>query len=381
MKIIKTKILIACDSSRSLLHFRGRLIEELAKKNHVAVFTPTITQDSIKEELDKMGVMVYENNLDASKVSIWSDIKYILSLFKVMMRVKPDVFFPYAFKPVIYGCLIANIQGVKRIVPMLTGLGNNFINSESQSSFLKKLTRTLLKLSLRNRKKTRIILQNADDHETLLRYKTISNKNEVTIVNGSGVDLSYYDFSEPDLQEVVFLMISRLINAKGISEFLEAAKLIHSKSSNVNFLLVGPYDENIDAIDGDLYQEIQSSKIVRYIGEVQDIRPYIKQSSVVVLPSYYGEGIPRCILEAMAMGRAILTTNSVGCKETVNNDLGKQNGFLIPAKNAKALASKMEYFLQNPRDIAVFGNNSREYAQQRFDVNLVNQQMLNVLCG
>lgn len=376
----RKKILISCDSPRSLLDFRGKLIEALVEKHEVMVFSPQIEQQSISRRLVEMGVTVYENELNPSNVSIGSDLKYLLALRKVIRMVKPDVFFPYTFKPVIYGCFVARFCRVKRITPMLTGLGYNFLNIGPRT-WVQKITRILLKLSLRASKRLHIIFQNQDDYELLIREHILSKKNKVTVVNGSGVDLSSYEYSPPNVQHINFLMISRLINAKGINEYYEAAKIIKDKFPEVDFRLIGAYEDNIDAISDDLYAKIKSDGTIQYLGLLEDVRPYIRESSVVVLPSYYGEGVPRCLLEGMAMGRALITCNSVGCKETINPLLRKANGFLVPVKDAPQLASKMEYYIRHTDDVTRFGNNGRKYAIEKFDVNKVNEMMIRVLEG
>lgn len=381
MEKVQRKILIACDSPRSLLDFRGKLIEELIVKHEVSIFTPEIDQQEIRNKLDQMNVKIYESKLNTSNVSILADLKYIIQLNKLIKATKPDIFFPYAFKPVIYGSLVANFRKVNCITPMLTGLGYNFLNVSSKRTLVQNITRVLLKLSLKANGRMRIIFQNHDDYNTLLKTNTITRKNRAYIVNGSGVDLNHYDYSKPDLKKIRFLMIARLINAKGINEYYEAAKIIKKKHPAVSFDLIGPYDDNIDAITIDLFNKIKSDGIINYIGLTTDVRPYIYNSSVVVLPSYYGEGVPRCILEGMAMGRAIITSNSVGCKETINPDLKKTNGFLVPIKNVRELISKMEYYILHPDDIVRFGANGRYYAEEKFDVNKVNQQMLKILVG
>ncbi|WP_448634530.1 glycosyltransferase [Pedobacter panaciterrae] len=176
-------------------------------------------------------------------------------------------------------------------------------------------------------------------------------------------------------------MISRLINAKGIKEYYYAAKQIKEKFPDVVFKLIGPYDDNIDAISADLFSRIKTDGTIQYFGLVDDVRPYINKSSVIVLPSYYGEGVPRCLLEGMAMGRAVITCNSVGCRETINPLLRKANGFLVPIKDIQQLASKMEYYIRHTDDVARFGLNGRKYASEKFDVNKVNQTMVNILEG
>lgn len=374
-------ILISCDSPRSLLDFRGKLIEALIVKHEVLIFTPKIEQDWIRNKLTEMGVKIYENGLNPSNVSVISDLKYLFELCRLLRLIKPDVFFPYTFKPVIYGAFVARFCRVNHITPMLTGLGYNFLDNGSRKTVVQRITRILLKLSLRASKRLQIIFQNRDDYNTLIQANIITNKNIAHVVNGSGVDLSYYDYSPPDLNNISFLMISRLINAKGIKEYYYAAKQIKEKFPEVVFKLIGPYDDNIDAISLELYSKIKSDGTIQYFGLVDDVRPYINKSSVIVLPSYYGEGVPRCLLEGMAMGRAVITCNSVGCRETINPLLRKANGFLVPIKDIKQLASKMEYYIRHTDDVTRFGLNGRKYASEKFDVNKVNQTMVSILEG
>lgn len=377
----RKQLLVSCDSPRSLLDFRGKLMEELLKKYEVSVFTPVIDQPGIRYKLIHMGVMIYENELNPGTVSVLSDLRYIVRLWRVMKYLRPDVFFPYTFKPVIYGVLVAKFCKIEAVVPMLTGLGYNFSEPQKKGTWVQQVTRTLLKFSLKHTEQLRIIFQNADDYRTLLQAKIITKKNQAYLVNGSGVDMSYYSYSKPDIKNVSFLMIARLINAKGIREYYEAAKLLQHKFPGLTFKLIGAYEENIDAIDVELYHQIISDGVLQYHGLVEDVRSYISESSVVVLPSYYGEGVPRCLLEAMAMGRAIITSDSVGCRETVNPRKGGINGFLIPVKNVDELLSRMEYFLSHRNHITKFGINSRKYAEEKFDVNKVNEDMVRILDG
>ena len=199
------------------------------------------------------------------------------------------------------------------------------------------------------------------------------------VVNGSGVDLSYYDYSDPETSVISFLMVARLINAKGINEYYQAAQTLKSKYPQVQFKLIGSYDDNIDSISPSLYEDIKSGKVLDYIGLVDDVRPYVQSSSILVLPSFYGEGVPRCILEGMAMGRPVITSDSVGCRETVNPNTREANGILVPIKDVASLTSAMEYFIKKPDDIVRFGLNGRKYAFEKFDVHKVNRQMLEIM--
>ncbi|MBB2148464.1 glycosyltransferase family 4 protein [Pedobacter gandavensis] len=375
----RKNVLIACDSSHTLLEFRGKLIEELVKGNNVSVFTPKISRQQVRDKLESLKVTVYENDLNGSNVSIFSDLKYIIQLYQLIKETKPDVFFPYTFKPVIYGTMVAKLCRIDCITPMLTGLGYNFTDSGKKNKLVTAITKMLLKFSLRGNKGIRIIFQNQDDYLKLLKTGIIGRQQQAFVVNGSGVDLTHYDYSIPDTLNISFLMISRLINAKGIREYYEAAKSVRHKYPEIKFKLIGSFDNNIDAITLDLYSKILFDDTLEYIGSVDDVRPYIKNASIVVLPSYYGEGVPRCILEGMAMGRAVITCDSVGCRETIYNSAEGRNGFLVPVRNVSALASKMEYYINHTTDIISYGINGRHFAKEKFDVNLVNAEMLKIM--
>jgi len=381
MEIKRKRILISCDSSRSLIDFRGKLIEELILNYEVNIFTPKIELAYIRDKLSSLGVVVHENTLNSSNVSIWADLRYLRQLYKLINALRPDVFFPYTFKPVIYGTIVAKFCKVKYITPMLTGLGNNFSKPGNRATKVQRITKLLLKYSMHPNDKLSIIFQNADDYQTLLAFNVISRRNRAYVVNGSGVDLDHYSYSEPDIKTISFLMVARLINAKGIREYYEAAKLLKQKFPEISFTLIGSYDDNIDAISQDLYSKIITDGTIEYLGLVDDVRAYVHNSSVVVLPSYYGEGVPRCILEAMAMGRAVITSDSVGCKETVNSLPSQENGFLVPVKNVEALTNKMQHYIDHPEDIIKFGTNGRKYAREKFDVKIINKHMIQILEG
>lgn len=371
------KILIACDSPKSVFDFRGELVERMAENHKVYVFIPKITQQYIRDRLVELNVTIYEAELDGGSVSVYSDIKYCWRLYRVLKKVRPDVFFPSTMKPVVYGTLLAKQLGIKLVTPMLSGLGYNFTNTGS-ARWISKVTRMLLVASLRNSESLRIILQNKDDYHTLLKNKVLSLKHSVFVVNGPGVDLDHYMYCVPELNTVSFIMASRLLNAKGVSEYVESARMIKQHYPDAQFKLIGPYSPNIDAIPAALFNEIKNGSVVSYLGDVEDVRPYIKDSSVVVLPSYYGEGIPRCLLEGMAMGRPIITCDSVGCRETVKKgpDL---NGRLVPARNVPELAAAMAFYLEHKDAIRDHGVNSYKLACEKYNIQLINSQMLKIM--
>ncbi|HEY1025861.1 MAG TPA: glycosyltransferase family 4 protein [Sphingobacteriaceae bacterium] len=373
----KRKVLISCSYAGSLINFRGKLIQELIKENEVYAFVPKNYNERVRQVLTGWGVKIYENNLKRNSVSLIGDLQYIVQLYKVIREIKPDLFFAYTFKPIIYGSMVASFCKVKAICSMLTGLGYTFVR-ESKVSVTQELTKGLLKFSLKPNKDIKIIFQNSDDYNQLMTSRIIDERNKAFVVNGSGVDLSHYSYTEPDTKEISFLMMARLVRSKGIKEFYEAAVKIREKYPRVRFKYLGSEDKGVDSIEIDLLKKIKSNDVIEFYGQVADVRPYIEGSSVIVLPSFYGEGTPRSILEAMAMGRAVITTSAPGCRETVNPYPEKANGFIIPVRDAGALAEKMEFFINHPDKISEYGYNGRLYAEDRYDVNKVNQQMMQI---
>lgn len=371
------KIVISCSNAGSLINFRGRLIETLVLQNTVYVITPLIDSSLTREKLLAMGVQIFETELNRNSISVFLDLKYSYQIFKVLRQIKPDLFFAYTFKPIIFGTIVATLCKVPNINAMLTGLGYSFTPTASKSSSF--IIQNLLKFSLRFNRNLKVIFQNKDDYNELLEKSIITPKSKAFVVNGSGVDLTHYEFSIPDVSNPTFLMMSRLIKSKGVCEYFEAASIIKKKYPHVKFFLAGGYTKGeTDSIDEDLFNRIESGLIIDYLGWVTDIRSHIKQSTTVVLPSFYREGVPRSLLEALAMGRAIITTDMIGCKETINHTPGKVNGFTIPIKDSASLASKMEYLIANPNVLIDMGKNARHLAEEKFDVEKVNTHMIEI---
>ncbi|MFY0592597.1 glycosyltransferase [Roseivirga sp.] len=197
-------------------------------------------------------------------------------------------------------------------------------------------------------------------------------------MEGTGVDLEYYRSSSKESKSdvVKFLFIARLIKEKGIPELFEAAKRLKQKHSNFEVQLLGWVDPNPGGISSQEIESMHATGIINYMGTTDDIRPFMDNADVFVLPTYYNEGLPRTIQEAMAMSKPIITTDHPGCRETVDHD---KNGFLIPTKDSLALEKAIEYFIQNPGHIAKMGAKSLMMAQEKFDVNKINERIFNFM--
>ncbi len=359
----------------SLINFRGPLLDALlAKGLTVHVAAPDLPSDSpVRGRLEEKGVIVHEIPLRRVGMNPFADFFTLMSLCKLMAYVKPDAVLAYTVKPVIYGLLAARLMRTRRRFALITGLGYAFQGSNDgkgeRRGLLRALVQRLYALSLRSA--TLVFFQNPDDQALFQQLKLIGSDTPTTVVNGSGVDLG--DFNVVSLpEEISFLLIARLLGDKGVREFVEAARAVRAEYGHVVFKVVGWIDENPDAI---LQEELDAwigDGTLMFLGRLKDVRPAIADSSVYVLPSYR-EGTPRTVLEAMAMGRPVITTDAPGCRETVVNG---ENGFLISVKDVEGLTAAMLKFVHSPDLISSMGKKSRALAELKYDVDKVNAAML-----
>jgi glycosyltransferase involved in cell wall biosynthesis len=364
------KFLFVAGFAESILLFRGHLIEALQEMGlEVHVAAPELPADSpVRAKLVKQGLVVHSIPLCRTGMNPFRDLKALWALWRLMRSISPDYLLTYTVKPVVYGSLAAFLGRVPKRFALITGLGYAF-QGDGQRGVLRNLVEVLYRISLRCVDK--VFFQNPDD-EALFRARSILASGMASvIVNGSGVDLEKF-VATPVPEQPRFLLIARLLGDKGVREYAEAASILKKKYPKATFVLVGWIDSNPDAIKKKELEQWVAAGTIIYLGRMSDVRPAITDASVYVLPSYR-EGTPRTVLEAMAMGRAIVTTDAPGCRETVVNG---ENGFLIPVKSIDALVSAMEQFILDPELAHLMGKRSREIACQKFAVNMVNAKML-----
>uniref|UniRef100_UPI0025E75C47 glycosyltransferase family 4 protein n=1 Tax=Winogradskyella sp. TaxID=1883156 RepID=UPI0025E75C47 len=302
------------------------------------------------------------------------DFKSILELKSIMKDNKIDLVFPYTVKPVIYGSMAANMCKIP-VISLITGLGYAFTGLTAKARLLQRFNETLYKLSIR--KNRVIVFQNKDDYQLFLDRKVISKKQKVDFVSGSGVNLNEFKFIEKSASDKVsFLLVARLIKEKGIALYMEAAKTLKAKYPKAEFHLIGAPETSPSAISEDELNELHKQGVIIFHGVQRNIEEHLNMRDVFVLPSYYREGLPRTTLEACACGNPIITTDSVGCRESVREGV---NGFLIEPQNLDALIKPMEFFITNPEKIKEMGINSRKYAEERFDVDIINNDLINLI--
>lgn len=370
----KKRILLIASYANSLIRFRGDFIKSLIEKGF-EVFTaaPDYTDDDV-EAIRAMGARPIEFKLQRTGLNPVKDLKSIQELKSIIKENHIDLVFPYTIKPVIYGSLAANRCKIS-VISLITGLGYAFTGRSSKAKVLQKITETLYKLSIRKNKI--IVFQNKDDYQLLLDRNVISKNQKISFVSGSGVNLKEFSFKEKNATEnVSFLLIARLIEEKGITLYLEAAKMLKAKYPKTEFHLIGAPETSPSAISEDEIKMMHGEGVIIFHGSQSNIEEHLHKRDIFVLPSYYREGLPRTTLEACACGNPIITTDSVGCREAVKEG---NNGFLIKPKNLEALIQSMEYFITNPDRIKEMGINSRKYAEERFDVNIINNDLVQLI--
>lgn len=373
------KFLMVSSYLPSVLNFRGKLLERIHQQGYeIHIIAPDLSSFSDEhQKLLNLGYKVYNVPMQRTGTNPVADLATLFALYRLISHIKPDAILSYTIKPVIYGTLAAWLAKVPHRFALITGLGYAFqnVDKNSKRSIFQKLVHSLYQQALSRCSKT--FFQNPDDLALFRELKLLQSNIPAVVVNGSGVNVSDFNIMPLPLNnqnqvKISFLLIARLLGDKGVREFAAAAAIIKQLNPEIEFNLVGWIDENPAAIT---QQELDSwidQKIIKYWGKLSDVRPAIAASSVYVLPSYR-EGTPRTVLEAMAMGRAIITTDAPGCRETVTPN---KNGFLVEVKSVTSLAEAMQKFIVQPELAIVMGECSREIALTKYDVHQVNAHMM-----
>lgn len=364
-------ILINGSLAESLINFRGDFIRDLVAVGHrVHVSAPAIDIRA-REAVEALGARAHSLRLQRTGLNPFADLSYLRQILAVIDLVKPHVVVNYTIKPNIWGSLAARIRGVPAY-SMVTGLGIVMIPGQgAKRRLVQGLARQLYAFGLKGNRK--VIFQNADDAGDCVAAGIVDPGKVAVVPGGSGVNLSRFTASAlPD--QPVFLMIARLLRTKGIAEYAEACRSVHSRRPDAKFLLVGMSDDGPDGMS-EPASGTWADYGIQYLGPLDDVRPALAQASVYVLPSYR-EGTPRSVLEAMAMGRPIITTDAPGCRETVRNG---ENGLLVPVGDAEALAGAMHRLVCEPDLRQRMGMKSLALAQDLFDVRQVNRRLMQAM--
>lgn len=373
------KISIIGTVASSFYGFRADLIRELCKKGHIVyAFTSEYSEDDL-QKIENLGAIPVTYELNRGGLNPLSDIVATYKLSQKIQEIKPDLVFSYFTKPVIFGTLAAKWAKVPKIIGMLEGLGYTFTDQPEGISPKTKLIRNvqvfLYRIALPYL--DQLIFLNPDDPIDLLEKHNLHVKS-VNILGGIGLNLQSYPYrpiSKPPIK-LNFLFIGRLLKEKGIHDFIAAIKLVKQQYPDTTFTVLGAVDKsNLGALSEEEVSNLIQAGTIEYPGHVDNIQEWIVKSDVFVLPSYR-EGVPRSTQEAMAIGRAVITTDVPGCRETVIDGV---NGFIVPRWNPEKLAEKMIYFIENPEKTQLMGEASHKIAIEKFDANKVNQKLIDFL--
>ncbi|NET34803.1 MAG: glycosyltransferase family 4 protein, partial [Cyanothece sp. SIO1E1] len=325
-------IAIVTNSCWNIYNFRQELIRDLQQKGYkILVIAPV---DEYVHYLNKMSALQHIpiTKLQAHSRSINKDLKLLIELQRVYRKYKPDLILHFTIKPNIYGSIAASSLGIPSIAT-ITGLGRSFL----QAGWMTFLVGKLYKFAFR--KIPQVLFHNPDDKDIFIRNQWLKPKKGI-VVNGSGLNTTFYrPRKKPETGKFIFLFVGRLLNDKGIREFLQCSQYLQEVTERGACWVVGELDpQNPDTVNKQLLLEAIQKRHVRYFGKVSDVRSFIEKVDVVVLPSYR-EGMPRAILEAMSMGKPIITTDSAGCRQTINPTV--KNGLLVPTRDTIALGQAM----------------------------------------
>ncbi|WP_456480306.1 glycosyltransferase family 4 protein [Nautilia sp.] len=365
----------------NLYLFRLPIMRKLVKNSYeVYAVCP---KGEVFDKFSEYGIKAVSYEIDRASLNVFKEFKTVKNIKKVINKINPDILHTFMHKPNIYGNLIKH----PRTINTVTGLGSFFIHNDLKSKIIRNVIILGYKITTKNTKK--VIFQNSDDLKYFVRKKIIP-ENKAVLIKSSGIDTNEWRIEKAESQKnrqifwdtegewrmensgikmgenkPVVLMIARIIKDKGVEEYIKAADKLKDKAE---FWYVGETDK------GNKNAFAPNWGSVKYLGFRRDIKELISACDIFVLPSYR-EGVPRTLLEAASMAKPIVTTDTVGCKEVVENN---KNGFLVPVKNSDKLAEAIEILIDNPELREKFGKNGRIKAINEFDIEVVVEKYMKV---
>lgn len=325
----------------------------------------------VRSRLAEKGIAYHVVPMSRAGLNPLADLQYLRRLTLLLRRLQPDLTLSYTIKPVVYGLIASRFAGVSRRFALITGLGYAFTNPTGslKRRLIHNVASGLYRFGLRFA--DGVFFQNPDDRALFQDEALIARTMPTWLVNGSGVDTNSFARCEVP-PHPSFLFVGRLLRDKGVLEYVEAARRLKASDPHATCHLVGPVDPNPSGISSEVVSAWVKEGIIEYHGAVADVRPWLHECSVFVLPSYR-EGTPRSVLEAMSVGRAIITTDAPGCRETVENGI---NGLLVLPGDAQSLYDAMMRLARDEGMRTRMATASRLMAERKYDVHTVNAAML-----
>lgn len=365
-------ILVLSSHTPSLFWFRMDMMQAFAAKGAKIIAVGPESEDAWASKFAESGIEYRAIPVSRNGLNVLSDVATYKALKKLIFHYQPQKIFTYQAKTIVYGAIAAHsINKDIEVYPLVAGLGSIFRGKGLKNNLIRLILSIQYRIAFRFSKK--VIFQNNDDLSELVN-RHLLQRDKCRIIHGSGVNTDKFEVTKLPQQKAI-LFIGRLIGDKGIREYLELAKRLKNVHKEVRCMLVGPFDSNPSAISEQELQPYIDNKIIEYYGEQKDVRAYLQQCTVYVLPSYH-EGTPKTVLEAMSTGRPIVTTDAPGCRETVENGI---NGYLVPIKNVEALYNSVCKILDNKSLAETFSVQSRKIAENKYDVKKINSDIIKIM--
>ena len=369
------KIVVLGAQPEYLSGLRGPLIRDLLAAGHDVTAIGAEEMVAVRTAIESWGARYRVVPIRRAGLNPIADLGAILSLYRALRDEKPDLLFTYTVKPNVYGLPLGWLAGIKRRYGMVAGRGWAFGEGRELK---RRISRTIAILAFRFgfRFADGVISQNEEDLALFRELGIIKGKTRTTRVFGSGVDLEHFQPEPMPPGAKTFVMICRLLVDKGVADYAEAGRIVRRTYPNAVFRLVGPFDHSPNGITPETIQAWADEGIIDYAGATDDVRPFIASAHALVLPTRYGEGVPRTVLEAMAMGRPVIVSDTPGCRDTVRNS---ENGHIVAVGDVAGLAQAMTALVADDTQLAAAGRASRALAVERFDSRAVNAAMIDFM--
>lgn len=391
------KVLVLTADANTLVYHRGDLIRDFAAHGCEIVTSAAEDYPHVREFVTKLGGHHRAIRMERSKIKPLKDLVTMWDMWRLFRSEKPDALFAYTIKSVVYGCVIARLAGIRRVYALLPGLGFTFVKPVTwRQKIVSFISEALHRFALK--RADVIFMQNHDDVKLFTDMRMLPAGAPVHVTAGSGVNIDEFTHAPVENDENIaagrirFVLVSRLLISKGVRVFAEAARRIKQRHPHAEFHLVGPFDPNPNRVDESEVHQWVAEGTLKHHGMVKDVAALLRAMHVFVLPTWYREGVPHATLEALATGRPVITTNSVGARECVKltaegekqREHGEmlmqgENGFLCQPQNVAAVKCAMEWYLAHPDQIAAQGRASRQLAAEVFDVRLVNDTIIRAM--
>jgi len=371
---MQKKILILVNTLSFLISHRIDVIKAAQDNGYKVVIAYGELGNTTTSILSKYGVDYLQVPLKRRTINPFKEIWSFFSICKIFYKHKPDIVHLITIKAYLYGGIAARIMGVPGVISAIAGLGI-FFNKNNWWNFLFQKIFFLIFYFAFNHPNQKVIVQNLEDKKTLIKFISLNSK-KILLFRGSGVKLSKFTNLKEKNDVITISCASRLLYEKGIFDFVSAAKIIKKKNINAKFLLAGDLDpDNPTSLNNQDLQNIIEEKVVEVLGYQKDIPALYARSHIICLPSFYGEGLPKALIEAAAASRAVVTTDIPGCRDAI---ILNKTGLLVPAKDPQKLADALQWLIENPKERYEMGKAGRKFAEKEFPIEKIVQNHLNI---